>query len=178
MLFIARPREEPQLASCRETAVGAAASIVNMEGSCVCVCVWGENQRLWCKALSASSLYPLPLLRLEFISLLPFVSRSGKTSLGNSLDYPIIFLLHCDWGEWLKYPFFFFFFFPLLPRRHNGLTVSSCRPWTPWCFHPVSASFSYNSLKTIKFMSKTFAVSLGHRVCKHPSVVSLFLFYF
>lgn len=106
ILFIVWPQEELQLACAGETMVGAAAFIVNTEG----FCVWGENRRLWCKAPRASSLHPLPLslsfflllslLRLEFISLPPFSSQWGKTSLGNSLDYPIIFLLQHGWGEW------------------------------------------------------------------------------
>lgn len=105
ILFIAWPREELQLACAGRRWWGLQLSLLTRRAS---VCVWGENQRLWCKALSASSLYPLPLLRLEFISLPPFSSQSGKTSPGNSLDYPIIFLLHHGWGEWLKYPPGFF----------------------------------------------------------------------
>lgn len=101
ILFIAWPREELQLACAGRRWWGLRLSLLTRRAS---VCAWGENQRLWCKALSASSLYPLPLLRLEFISVPPFSSQSGKTSPGNSLDYPIIFLLHHGWGDWLKYP--------------------------------------------------------------------------
>ena len=151
ILFIVWPQEELQLACAWETTVGAAAAfIVNTEG----FCVRGENQRLWCKAQRASSLYPFPLflslslLRLEFISLPPFSSQSGKTSPGNSLDYPIIFLLQHGWGEWgytTEISSRFFFFFSRL--HHNGLTVSCsqiCRPWTAWWFCFIGDSMPYN----------------------------------
>lgn len=80
------PQEELPLACAGGTTVGAAALVLNTEG----FCVWGENQRLWFNVPKASSLSPLPLflcrplclslslLRLEFVSLPPFSSQSGK----------------------------------------------------------------------------------------------------
>lgn len=98
VLFRAWPREALQLACAgrqRWVERWCAAFIVNAESLCVCVCE-SRKPRLWCKALSASSLSSSSL-RVEFASL-PIVPQSGKTSWGNLLDRPIMFLLQHSWA--------------------------------------------------------------------------------
>lgn len=102
-LFIAWPQEELQLACAGRRWWGLQLSLLTRRAS-----VYEEKTRGFdvklrehpVSILSLSRSRSLSLLRLEFISLPPFSSQSGKTSLGNSLDYPIIFLLQHGWGEW------------------------------------------------------------------------------
>lgn len=147
ILFIAWPQEEPQLACAGRRWWGLQLSLLTRRASVYEEKTGGFDVKLREHPVSIlSPSLPLALLRLEFISLPPFSSQSGKTSLGNSLDYPIIFLLQHSSGEWqytteISSRFFFLF----LETQHNGLTVSCspiCRPWTARCTMMVTACHS------------------------------------
>lgn len=101
ILFIAWPQQEPQLACAGKWWWRLQLSLLTRRASVYEEKTGGFDVKLREHPVSIlSPSLPLALLRLEFISLPPFSSQSGKTSLGNSLDYPIIFLLQYSSGEW------------------------------------------------------------------------------